>query len=194
MTDNSALLEEADRIEADMRSITLVASVDVAGLISRLAAALRSLEAEREGWVLVPATMTFEMQTAFAVAFAAPAPSGPNPTNSLDRMFLLAQSVYDAMLAARPSPPKTEREGWRDIASAPEGVEVLVYGDWLNSAETMPEWRPAPRAGIAYKSGSRSEPSSWCGESAGAHDEYIWWQPTHWIPLPSPPTAKTEEG
>ena len=132
MTDNSALLEEADRIEADMRSITLVAGVDVAGLISHLAAAIRSLEAEREGW--------------------------------------------------------------RDIASAPEGVEVLVYGDWLNSAETMPEWRPAPRAGIAYKSGSRSEPSSWCGESAGAHDEYIWWQPSGWRPLPTPPTAKTEEG
>ena len=142
MTDNSALLEEADRIEADMRSITLVASVDVAGLISRLAAALRSLEAEREGWVLVPATMTFEMQTAFAVAFAAPAPSGPNPTNSLDRMFLLAQSVYDAMLAARPSPPHTS-DGWRDIASAPRDGTVILIADTLRVGDSLGGVEPA---------------------------------------------------
>lgn len=56
------------------------------------------------GWRLVPETMTPEMQTAFAVAFNAPAPKGPNPTNSLDRMFFLAQAIYAAVLSAAPTP------------------------------------------------------------------------------------------
>lgn len=56
---------------------------------------------------------------------------------------------------------------WQDISTAPKGEDVLVY---------RPKMRP--RDQIAVR-----RPADWCGPKCCPEAE-----PTHWMPLPAPPT------
>lgn len=91
-------------------------------------------------------------------------------------------------------PPARAEGEWRTIESAPkDGTEVLVSGETLCTSETMPTWRNPGSVGIA--SFRPSGPTlQWRGEGAHAHDEYLWWRPTHWMPLPAAPPLPGQEG
>lgn len=109
--------------------------------------------------------------------------------------FTLSQTS-PAGHGALPMPPERQGdlEGWQPIETAPlDGREVLVWGLVADSSETFPDFRPAAAPRIAYFTESRSGLSQWHGESAGAHDEYLYWRPTHWRPLPAPPHNSTGE-
>jgi len=73
---------------------------------------------------------------------------------------------------------------WRDIKSAPrDGTEILVY--W-------PYWR-ADRATIAWFESF----GGWMGDCCLSEFHEVASpdrQPTHWMPLPLPPTAPQEDG
>ncbi|AHE52662.1 DUF551 domain-containing protein [Sphingomonas sanxanigenens] len=74
---------------------------------------------------------------------------------------------------------------WQDIGTAPKMREILLWAD--TSAPSFSNWRMAS------------------GYYSDAHDAWIWggevvreWAhpPTHWMPLPEPPTppTTTDEG
>lgn len=81
---------------------------------------------------------------------------------------------YTAMLAASPQPPVVE--GWRDIASAPEGQWVLACQYTFNPEH--PNAIPIPNV-------MRRIGDVWHWETGNPAST----APTHWQPLPAPPAA-----
>ncbi len=78
---------------------------------------------------------------------------------------------YTAMLAASPQPPVVE--GWRDIASAPrDGTQVLLW---------QPHWE-AMQTAVWFNDGHNRP--GWLTMDGG---EVI--KPSHYRPLPAPPSA-----
>jgi hypothetical protein len=72
---------------------------------------------------------------------------------------------------------------WREIESAPkDGTEVLVCGGTYDACghTDLPLSRPV----IAFW-----DSTHWHGPEENAHDEWRHCEPTHWMPLPEPPTA-----
>ena len=74
-------------------------------------------------------------------------------------------------------------DGWEDIATAPrDGTAIWAYGtiggDWGYTPDRE------DMAKTAYRSGR------WrFAQPMGRHDQTAW-QPTHWRPLPAPPTIE----
>lgn len=97
-------------------------------------------------------------------------------------------------LSAAPASP-LPGGGWQDISTAPkDGTEVLIYRDG---------WQEAPRAKWGDHDGEDDQGNSivfggWFMASEwftyGCEDGFLGWNddstvmPTHWMPLPSPPS------
>lgn len=78
-----------------------------------------------------------------------------------------ASDVYDAMLSA--APQTTEQEGWQPIETAPRDQVLLLAAEYYGAGD----WRIK------------------CGCSLPGGGWLVWgasWEPTHWMPLPPPPT------
>lgn len=81
----------------------------------------------------------------------------------------------------------TDEENWQTIETAPkDGTYVLVateHGSWVAKYEAV------------FQSGFKPD-NPWRSMMLN-HDhinrEYRTWRPTHWMPLPKPPTARSEK-
>lgn len=80
------------------------------------------------------------------------------------------------------------RSEWRPIETAPLGKAVLVGGGHYYSDQGWDIPPGDPFTGVTIACRHRVT-EDWRGDQL-AHDEYLWHQPTHWMPLPSPPGAK----
>jgi hypothetical protein len=78
---------------------------------------------------------------------------------------------------------------WRPIEEAPrDGTEVLVAGGtFYNSMSTFTDDLPFIGPSWACWDDYCRE---WRGENSGGHDEFFYYKPTHFMPLPSPPKAE----
>jgi hypothetical protein len=78
---------------------------------------------------------------------------------------------------------------WRPIEDAPkDGTEVLVAGGtFYNSTSTFTDDLPFIGPSLACWDDYCRE---WRGENSGGHDEFFYYKPTHFMPLPSPPKAE----
>lgn len=77
---------------------------------------------------------------------------------------------------------------WKPIESAPrDGSRILVWGGtlWSDSGWGTRFFLTEPDTAW-WKDGIMS---GWCLGNDEAHDEFIWAEPTHWMPLPPPPTV-----
>ena len=91
----------------------------------------------------------------------------------------LAERILQAL-----TPGSTgETEGWRDIASAPkDGTEILLYGPGvLLSDGRTSMYARAQHVGWAHEVDGHFE---WA-----TRDPCVTCRPTHWRPLPEPPSA-----
>ena len=68
---------------------------------------------------------------------------------------------------------------WQDIATAPEGVSVLLC--WHDGIA-------APMFAVGFNLGSGRR---WQTTHEWLHNAQSW--PTHWVPLPAPPERKAEK-
>lgn len=75
---------------------------------------------------------------------------------------------------------------WLPIESAPrDGTDILIAGGTYSAYDHND--LPAGRmVSIAYW--DKSMGGHWHGDEANAHDEWHVHKPTHWMPLPPPPT------
>lgn len=72
---------------------------------------------------------------------------------------------------------------WKPIETAPkDGTKILIWGYFQNPMMTFLQWDELGAPEVSYFCNGK-----WNGPCAGAHDEYIVYQPTHWMPLPKPP-------
>ena len=77
---------------------------------------------------------------------------------------------------------------WQPIETAPkDGTRILVTGGTFRR-EDEDEKRPAWTAIVWWDSDQRV----WWGGYL-AQDVGVWYEPTHWMPLPEPPLAKPDE-
>ena len=83
------------------------------------------------------------------------------------------QTVKDAQIA--------REGGWRPIESAPKQTVILLWA--LTDTDTG-NWKMA--TGF-WMPGYRDEPGSWTWDGSRLKSYDV--QPTHWQPLPPPPTA-----
>lgn len=78
---------------------------------------------------------------------------------------------------------------WQPIETAPkDGTWIMVAGTvWAGEVGGVAR-NANPEVSIAnYTSGKSDYPGDWWNEAGG--DYYATWcQPTHWMPLPPPPT------
>lgn len=79
---------------------------------------------------------------------------------------------------------------WQPIETAPkDGREIIVYGvrrgDW-GYTDDESTW-----TGARWSAGSYGFPGSWL-ESKARPNYSTGFTPTHWIPLPAPPTENRE--
>jgi hypothetical protein len=76
---------------------------------------------------------------------------------------------------------------WRPIETAPKDKSVLVAGGTVHYHDDscFPYEGPLENVAIAY---FRSSYNVWVGDQLEGHDNYIEHRPTHWMPLPEPPT------
>ncbi len=100
----------------------------------------------------------------------------------------------DICMLARQFLRAVEREGvgkWQTIKSAPkDGTEVLIGGGFFDWDGSYGE--NVPHTGVTIASWQESyDRKPWRGENVGAHDEYYRYDPTHWMPLPKPPSPNT---
>lgn len=90
---------------------------------------------------------------------------------------------------------------WQPIETAPAGVDILVYGEglitdgvgWVPALDCVVAWgdlvRYADGDRIEFKCGICDEGSADTEGYSSPYQQVIW--PTHWMPLPSPPTNLT---
>lgn len=131
---------------------------------------------EPEGFKLVPVEPTEAMCAAIEDAMMCD--FGPD-----------AAVAYAAMLAAAPAPQFHEPEGWRDIESAPRD-DTAVFGDEAD------HWIKRGLVGKQQPWGW----SAWVGQMdagtwLGVAEDGTCWEcevPTHYQPLPAPPSPETE--
>jgi hypothetical protein len=137
------------------------------------------------GWQLVPVEPTEEMILAGAYVLA-----GAYGRRNGWRESTIA--TYRGMLSASPPEPVS---GWRDIATAPRDTPVIVQTEMgrIFAARLMPN---------AAVDDAGETCDAWGAEAADLHpdcwtDGTCWTQndegdesdyPTHWMPLPSPPS------
>ena len=78
-----------------------------------------------------------------------------------------AEDWADALIAAGFG----ERQGWREIESAPKDGKVVLLARFLYDGTNL----------LCVASDFWTEEGGWCDWGPGDH------QPTHWMPLPEPP-------
>jgi hypothetical protein len=86
------------------------------------------------------------------------------------------------------------REAWLPIETAPtDGTEVLIGGGTeVDDQSTYYIKRQMKSVTIASYEDYGTCAHHWRGDNCGGHDEYYWHDPTHWRPLPDPPSARQE--
>ena len=99
------------------------------------------------------------------------------------------------------APPTAQAEGWRQIETAPkDGTHILLHapaceheGAPVQARTTYGHWRaPSDTPRIKYQDGFAPEPEwedfepFWASWDGGFTEEH---PPTHWMPLPPPPTS-----
>jgi hypothetical protein len=118
------------------------------------------------GWRLVPEGATAEMVQAAITAWVHSAPLRPTED--------AGARAWRAALAAAPQPPSA----WRPISEAPrDGSDVLIYVA-ATREQFVGYWRDDSDAFVIVGDGR----GGWIGLEA----------PTHWQPLPPPPSAGEE--
>ena len=75
--------------------------------------------------------------------------------------------------------------GWQPIDTAPESEPILVWAPMLHRGN------PSAEVVVLYRNGD--EINYWTNGGANGGDN-IWFEaePTHWMPLPSPPKTEGE--
>lgn len=139
-------------------------------------AILALLPALPPGWVAVPEEPDMSMLHA-ALEWNRVQPADERPLR-VGFEYHDAPAIYRAMLSARPA--LSTESGWQDIATAPrDGTAVDLWGHYANGS------------GFRFRMpGYFWEDGRWMnedGEDASDYPKYIF-QPTHWMPLPTPPT------
>jgi hypothetical protein len=112
-----------------------------------------------------------------------------------DEMVRVARSAYmsdihhDMDAAIRAMLTAALAAMWRPIEEAPkDGTEVLVAGGtFYNSMSTFTDDLPFIGPSWACWDDYCRE---WRGENSGGHDEFFYYKPTHFMPIPSPPKAE----
>ena len=99
------------------------------------------------------------------------------------------------------APPTAQAEGWMPIETAPkDGTHILLHapaceheGAPVQARTTYGHWRaPSDTPRIKYQDGFAPEPEwedfepFWASWDGGFTEEH---PPTHWMPLPPPPTS-----
>ena len=89
--------------------------------------------------------------------------------------------IADAVLALLAAPPTAQAEGWRPIETAPKDGALIVLG--ARNGVWLGKYVPV------YQSGYRPE-NPWSSMLLN-HDHMAerYTRPTHWMPLPPPPTS-----
>ena len=81
---------------------------------------------------------------------------------------------------------------WKPIETAPkDGTKILVYG--LFAGEIIGT-SGEQTIGVAFWDGGRSDYVNFHWKAANTDAYAGWWRPTHWMPLPDPPTTNTPAG
>ena len=99
------------------------------------------------------------------------------------------------------APPTAQAEGWRPVETAPkDGTHILLHapaceheGAPVHARTTYGHWSaPSDTPHIKYQDGFAPEPEwedfepFWASWDGGFTEEH---PPTHWMPLPPPPTS-----
>lgn len=108
---------------------------------------------------------------------------------------------YDgcAAIAAMPRPTPAQEQGWQPIETAPrDGTAILGYGPlpgcnadehgWQGVRET--KWKCYPEGSPGYAAYERGDGPLGLGWDwyESVHNWSHTWKPTHWMPLPTPPS------
>lgn len=82
---------------------------------------------------------------------------------------------------------------WQPIETAPkDGTEVLIGGGFFDWDGSYGE--DVPHTGVTIASWQyRHGAKQWRGNACGGYDEYYWYNPTHWMPLPKSPSPSSGE-
>jgi hypothetical protein len=82
---------------------------------------------------------------------------------------------------------------WQPIETAPRDASILICGGTMDWDDSWGENIPFTGVTIAeYDNPYKDSPHPWRGGNTGGHDTYYRYNPTHWMPLPSPPTHTGE--
>lgn len=117
----------------------------------------------------------------------------PLTPGAADGASLASRSIVTALRALSASP---QREGWRDISTAPkDGTDILLYsaiGDRSKDGATIGHWTTEEECrvdigdcgGACHCREYDYVDPSWMSWDGGFTEEH---PPTHWMPLPTPP-------
>ena len=162
--------DEIERLQAD-RDAAQIENIEQSRLLGMSAERELALRAEIERL-----RASHEPGTAHASHCALVA----GPTTEWQRQFGVAGCTCGGV----PAPPPS---AWQPIEAAPKDREILVCGGTIESNDGWSAPLPCKSASIAYWYRNH-----WRGEDCQAHDEWLVHEPTHWMPLPSPPQTKSE--
>lgn len=148
---------------------------------------------EVPGWKMVPIEPTPEIVKAMAESQAVDDEgefpslhdlidfSGENKTQAA------IKAAYRAMISASPLPTMPVRDSWQPIETAPkDGTDILICKAWDASGNPMCENSHAlftQRA--AWWAGENGGNGSWIVYNSMALDPECFFEPTHWMPVPS---------
>jgi len=91
---------------------------------------------------------------------------------------IIGQPLRDWLLSRRASTPSPEGQTWQPIETAPKGADlILLFSE-----------RDGVRAGYWDTVTEKNQPHWFAPESQLVSGGITW--PTHWMPLPSPPTPE----
>lgn len=89
-----------------------------------------------------------------------------------------------------------DESGWRPIETAPkDGTEVLVATvDWVATASWDAEHEPVSRDedGNELDYDQWTWEGAWLGDGLNSDESPIVYDPTHWMPLPAPPSEERD--
>ncbi len=83
---------------------------------------------------------------------------------------------------------------WQPIDTAPQdGTEVLLFGTWAGEIHG-PDRKVPPAIYIgAYEGGGDYSDDGYLWSVVGGDMYAAWCKPSHWMPMPAPPTAPQAE-
>ena len=101
------------------------------------------------------------------------------------------QALVDFARAIEAAATERATPQWQDIATAPrDGTKVLLRGLWAGEVSDIAEME-SMEIGFYCKGGDYPG-FDWC--ATGGDMYRVWCKPTHWMPLPSPPTIRQGGG